>query len=47
MTKGTDRAELEAENRKLKTLVQEGRATEAEEVRLAEVRFALAELVGK
>ncbi len=47
MEKYTDRAELEAENRRLKTLVQEGRATEAEEARLLEVRTALAKLVGR
>ena len=41
------RIELEAENRRLKTLVQEGRATEGEEIRLAEVRTELANLVGK
>ncbi len=47
MEKDTDRAELEAENRRLKTLVQEGRATETEETRLGEVRTALAKLVGR
>ena len=47
MRHNTDRAALEAENRRLKTLVQEGNATVAEATRLLKVRSELAELVGR
>ena len=39
-------AALKVENRMLKTLVQEGRATVAQEARLTQVRNELANIVG-